>query len=91
MPDLRRTIRFDGKSDARPQRGPGMQRARPARHRQRFDLREWWWARQGLNLWPLPCQQTAGNRCAQARFRRSRPTVDPEVKCSPGVQLGALS
>ncbi len=37
------------------------------------------WARQELNFRPLPCQQTAGNRCADARFRRSRSTVGSEV------------
>ena len=35
---------------ARPQRGPGVQGVLQARRWQRFDLREWWWARQGLNL-----------------------------------------
>jgi hypothetical protein len=35
---------------ARPQRGPGVQGVLQARRQQRFDLREWWWARQGLNL-----------------------------------------
>src|SRR6266568_7516922 len=48
------------------------------------------WACEDLNLGPLPYQLTAGNRCAEARFRRSRPTVGAEVKCSPGVQLSAL-
>ena len=35
---------------ARPQRGPGVQGVLQAWRQQRFDLREWWWARQGLNL-----------------------------------------
>src|SRR5215218_9664225 len=30
------------------------------------------------------------NRCATRRFPRSRPTVDGEVKRSPGVHLSAL-
>jgi hypothetical protein len=41
------------------------------------------WAREELNLRPLPCQQTAGKRCATRRFLRSPPTVDGEVKRSP--------
>jgi hypothetical protein len=32
-------------------------------------------------------QQNAGNRCANRRFRRSRPTVRVEVMCSHRVQL----
>jgi hypothetical protein len=40
-----------------------------------------WWARQGLNLWPLPCQLTRAYRCANRRFPRSRSTVDGKVKC----------
>jgi hypothetical protein len=39
-----------GQDGARPQRGPGEVAGTPARRRQRRDLREWWWARQGLNL-----------------------------------------
>ena len=39
-----------GQDGARPQRGPARKRARPAQRQQRFDLRRWWWARQGLNL-----------------------------------------
>jgi hypothetical protein len=35
--------------------------------------------RQQLNLEPLPCRQTAGNRCATRRSPRSRPTVRVEV------------
>jgi hypothetical protein len=34
--------------------------------------------------------ETTGNRCAEARFPRSRPTVGAEVKCSLGVQLRVL-
>jgi hypothetical protein len=34
------------------------------------------WAREELNLRPLPCQQTAGMRCAEFRFPRSPPTVE---------------
>src|SRR5215207_6709830 len=33
------------------------------------------WAREELNLRPLPCQQTAGKRCADGRFPgRRRPS-----------------
>ena len=53
-------------------------------------LKRVWWAREELNLRPLPYQQTAGMRCANRRRRRSPSTVDGEVKCSPGVQLSAL-
>ena len=49
-----------------------------------------WWAREELNLRPLPCQQNTGNRCAGGRFPRSRSTVGAEVKCSHSVQLNAL-
>jgi hypothetical protein len=49
-----------------------------------------WWAREELNLRPLPCQQNARNRCADGRSRRSRSTVRVEVKCSHRVQLNAL-
>jgi hypothetical protein len=52
-----RATELAGEDGVRPQRGPGVQRAFPARRRHRCDLREWWWARQGLNLWPLPCQE----------------------------------
>jgi hypothetical protein len=48
------------------------------------------WAREELNLRPLPCQQNTGNRCARRRSPRSPPTVDPEGKRSLGVQLNAL-
>jgi hypothetical protein len=40
------------------------------------------WVREELNLRPLPCQQTTGNRCARRRSRRSRSTVAAEVTCS---------
>jgi hypothetical protein len=53
-------------------------------------LRAVWWAREELNLRPLPCQQNPGNRCARRRSRRSAPTVDAEGKRSPDVQLNAL-
>jgi hypothetical protein len=49
-----------------------------------------WWAREELNLRPLPCQQNGGNRCARSRSPRSPPTVDPEGKRSLDVQLNAL-
>jgi hypothetical protein len=49
-----------------------------------------WWARQGLNLRPLPCQQNPGNRCATRRCPRSPLTVDAEGKRSLDVQLNAL-
>ena len=49
-----------------------------------------WWAREELNLRPLPCQQIAGNRCTKRRLCRSALTVDAEVKCSLVVQLSAL-
>src|SRR5215203_232414 len=49
-----------------------------------------WWAREELNLRPLPCQQNTGNRCATRRSPRSAPTVDAEGKRSLGVQLNAL-
>jgi hypothetical protein len=45
------------------------------------------WAREELNLRPLPCQQNARNRCAEGRSCRSPPSVGAEVKCSLGVQL----
>src|SRR4029453_18392683 len=58
---------------------------------QRFRWSEpYWWARQGLNLRPLPCQQNGGNRCARSRSRRSPPTVDPEGKRSIDVKGNAL-
>jgi hypothetical protein len=37
-----------------------------------------WWACQDLNLGPHPYQLNAGNRCADRRFPRSRPTVGAE-------------
>jgi hypothetical protein len=46
-----------------------------------------WWACQDLNLGPHPYQLTAGNRCADRRFRRSRPTVRTKVMWSIGAQL----
>jgi hypothetical protein len=49
-----------------------------------------WWAREELNLRPLPCQQTTGNRCADGCFCRSRSTVGAKVKCSLFVQLSVL-
>ena len=49
-----------------------------------------WWAREELNLRPLPCQQNPGNRCANRRSPRSDPTVDAEGKRSLDVQLNAL-
>ena len=45
-----------------------------------------WWAREELNLRPLPCQQYPGNRCARRRSPRSPPTFDPEGKRSLDVQ-----
>ena len=42
------------------------------------------WARQGLILRPLRCQQTAGKRCAERCFLRSPRTVDGEVMRSLG-------
>jgi hypothetical protein len=49
-----------------------------------------WWAREELNLRPLPCQQNTGNRCARSRSPRSPATVDPEGKRSLDVQGNAL-
>jgi hypothetical protein len=49
-----------------------------------------WWAREELNLRPLPCQQNGGNRCARSRSPRSPATVGPEGKRSVAVQLNAL-
>jgi hypothetical protein len=49
-----------------------------------------WWAREELNLRPLPCQQNGGNRCARRHSPRSGPTVDAEGKRSVGVQGNAL-
>ena len=49
-----------------------------------------WWACQDLNLGPHPYQQSTGNRCAAARFPRSRATVGAKVKCSNSLQLSAL-
>jgi hypothetical protein len=34
------------------------------------------WAREELNLRPLPCQQNTGNRCATRHSCRSRSTVE---------------
>src|SRR6266487_1267981 len=48
------------------------------------------WAWEDLNLRPLPYQLTAGNRCAEGRFCRSRATVGAKVKWSIGVQLSVL-
>jgi len=48
------------------------------------------WAREELNLRPLPCQENAGNRCANRRCPRSPPTVGGEVKRSLDVQLNVL-
>jgi hypothetical protein len=53
-------------------------------------LRAGMWAREELNLRPLPCQQTTGNRCARRRSPRSAPTVDAKGKRSLAVQLNAL-
>ncbi len=47
-------------------------------------------AREELNLRPLPCQQTTGNRCARSRFPRLLPTADAEGKRSVDVELNAL-
>ena len=44
------------------------------------------WAREELNLRPLPCQQNPENRCANHRSCWSRPTVDAEGKRSLCVQ-----
>jgi hypothetical protein len=49
-----------------------------------------WWAREELNLRPLPCQQNGGNRCARGRSPRSAPTVEAEGKRSVDVQGNAL-
>jgi hypothetical protein len=49
-----------------------------------------WWACQDLNLGPHPYQLNAGNRCANRRSRRSRPTVDANVMRSIGVQVCVL-
>jgi hypothetical protein len=40
------------------------------------------WAREELNLRPLPCQQNGGKRCARNRSPRSPPTVDAKGKRS---------
>src|SRR5215217_1654462 len=48
------------------------------------------WAREELNLRPLPCQQNTGNRCARSRSPRSPPTIDAEGKRSLDVQGNAL-
>jgi hypothetical protein len=49
------------------------------------------WACQDLNLGPHPYQQTAGNRCADRRFRRSRPTVEAKVMRSIGTMVCVLT
>ena len=49
-----------------------------------------WWAREELNLRPLPCQQNTGNRCAKRRLCRSPPTVEVEGKRSLDVKGNAL-
>jgi hypothetical protein len=84
-----RWVRLRG-GRARPHRGPGMRLADRRGVGQGSDLQEQWWARQGLNLRLLPCQQTTGNRCAKRRCRRSALTVEVEVKRSLCVQLSAL-
>src|SRR5215216_2464362 len=43
-----------------------------------------WWAREELNLRPLPCQLTRAYRCANRRFPSSRSTADGKVKCCLG-------
>jgi hypothetical protein len=48
------------------------------------------WAREELNLRPLPCQQNTGNRCARCRSPRSAPTVEAEGKRSPDIKGNAL-
>jgi hypothetical protein len=53
-------------------------------------VRGLWWACQDLNLGPHPYQQNTGDRCADGRFPRSRPTVDGEVICCHRVLLCAL-
>ena len=79
---------------SRARRGPDVDQGH--RERQRRDgcdaLTCWvgWWACQDLNLGPHPYQQSAGNRCAAARFPRSRSTVGAKVKCSNSLQLSAL-
>jgi hypothetical protein len=48
------------------------------------------WAREELNLRPLPCQQNPRNRCARSRSPRSPPAVEAEGKRSLDIQLNAL-
>src|SRR5215218_1389576 len=48
------------------------------------------WAREELNLRPLPCQLTRAYRCATRRSPRSRSTVDAEGKRSLDVKGNAL-
>src|SRR4029450_5823464 len=48
-----------------------------------------WWACQDLNLGPHPYQLTAGNRCADGPFRRSRPTGAAKVMRSIGALVCA--
>src|SRR4030095_17078866 len=44
----------------------------------------------GVEPPPSSVSAPTRNRCAAARFRRSRSTVGAEVKCSHRVQLNAL-
>src|SRR5918993_3221688 len=50
-----------------------------------------WWAGQDLNLGPHPYQLNAGNRCADRRSRRSRPTVGAKGMRSIGAQVCVLA
>jgi hypothetical protein len=79
---------------SRTQRGPDVDQGQ--REHRRLDGRDaltcWlgWWACQDLNLGPHPYQLNAGNRCADARFPRSRPTVGAKVMRSIGAMVCVL-
>jgi hypothetical protein len=92
-PRVARSGRSPGLDGARA-RGPGAAQASSKRRRldgcDALTCGLGWWAWEDLNLRPHPDQLNAGNRCAEDRFCRSRPTVGAEVKCSHSVQLSAL-
>jgi hypothetical protein len=67
-----------------------MGRARTPWSQQKCTSERCKWAREELNLRPLPCQQNTGNRCARRRSPRSRLTVGAVGKRSLGIQGNAL-
>jgi hypothetical protein len=74
----------------RPQRGPGWQWCSRLAAGSTVTCGNGWWACQDLNLGPHPYQLNAGNRCADRRSRRSRPTVDAKGMRSIGALVCVL-